>query len=425
MPTTYIYKARNLQGKLVKGRGEFSTKSELAEALKKEGLLLIDIKAETSGFELSALLKRIRLFKAEKAKVKEKRDIFEVFQRISPIDIMSFSLHLSNLLEAGITLLDALGTLVQQTTNRKFKKVVESLHRDVEGGSSFSIALEVYPQVFSPLFINMVRLGEATGRLDKTLTKITEFIEHNMALKQKVKSALTYPAILITLGFLVVMFITTLVMPQFVKMFKESGVPLSLPTLIVYGFGQAVKEFWYLFLFGAIFLIIGMKFCLKTESARLAFDHLILKIPVIGPLVHKVILSRFAMTLSVLLAAGVPLLESLEMVEKMVGNVVIAKTINGARSSISKGAKIADALRMGGRFPLDVIQMIAVGEETGGLDKMLAKIANFYDIAVDNAITTLTAFIEPIFLLIMGLIVGFIMFSMFLPLFKLVQTVGM
>jgi len=413
---------------LVKGKEEFSTKSELAKALEKDGLLLSDIKERTSGFKIFALPKRIRLsktFKSKRIEVEEKEGVFEAFRKIKPVDIMSFSLHLSNMLEAGITLLNALGTLVQQATNKKFRRIIKDLHRDVEGGSSFSIALEVYPQVFSPLFINMVRLGETTGKLDKTLTKITEFIEHDMDLKHKVKSALIYPAILIIMGFLVVMFITTFVMPQFVKIFKDADVALSLPTLIVYGFGQAVKNFWYLFLLGSILLIVGIKPYLKTKSASLVLDRLILKVPVIGPLVHKVVLSRFAMTLSVLTASGIPLLESLKMVEKVVGNTVIANIISDAQSKISKGTKIADALKVSKQFPPDIVQMIAVGEETGSLDKMLAKVANFYDIIVDNAIKKLTVFIEPLFMLIMGAIVGFIMFSMFLPLFKMIEIVRM
>lgn len=421
MPT-YTYKARNLQGKLIKGRMEFSTKAELVEALKKEELLLIDVKEEIPGFKIFELFKRTSLSKTKQIGVK-KKSVVEVFQRIKPIDLMSFTLQLSNMLGAGVSLLQSLSTLVQQIANKKFRRIIENVHCDVEAGSSFSTALQVYPEVFSPLFVNMVGMGELTGQLEMTLNKLAEFIEHDLDLKQKVRSALIYPFILTALGFLVVMFITTFVMPKFIVMFKEAGVKLSLPTLVVYGFGQAVKRFWYLFIFGSILFIQGAKSCLKIESVRLVYDHIMLKIPLVGPIAQKVILSRFAMTLGVLVSTGVPLLESLDMVERVVGNSVIAKTIRDARANIGRGAKIADAFKVSGKFPPDIIQMINVGEETGGLDKMLAKVANFYDITVDNAIKTVTAFIEPVFLLIMGILVGFIMFSIFIPLFKMVQVI--
>lgn len=402
MPT-YIYKARDETGKLVKGAMDALSKKELAEKLRKMGYMLTTVKETTAGAKLES--------------------IGESFKRIKVEDIIIFNLQLANMIDSGIPLLSSLNIISKQIENKRLREAVGEISRSVEGGTSFSDALAKHSRIFPKLFISMVTAGEASGKLNTVLNRLAIYVEQQEDLRQKIKNAIFYPAILLFMGIAVIIFIVSFVMPKFVDIFSKANVPLPLPTLILYGVGVTLKRFWYLIILGICLIVMTIRNYARTETGRLKFDRLKLKLPVIGPLVRKVVVSRFSRTLATLIDSGVPLLQCLDIVESVVGNEVISRVVRNVRNSVEGGERIASPLKISEEFPADAVQMIAVGEETGKLGNMLNKIADFYDTAVGYSIKKLTALIEPVFLVIMGSMVGFIMASMLLPIFDMVKTI--
>ena len=326
------------------------------------------------------------------------------------------------MISSGIALLATLGTLSEQLSNRKLRDAVGSAARSVEGGESFSQALSMHPNVFPKLFVNMVKAGEISGKLDTVSLRYAQYFEHQMDIQQKIRGALFYPAILLVAGIAVTLFVVTFVVPQFVEIFMKVGLALPMPTQILYMVGMAIKKFWYVFILVSIGLCFAVRFCLRTEKGRLGFDRIKLRVPLLGSLHRKSCISGFARTLGTLTASGVPILESLDITGGVIGNEVLALAVASARKAVEKGEKIAEPLKISGEFPPDTIQMISVGEETGNLDGMLDKIADFYDLTIGYAIKKLTTVLEPVFLLVMGSMVGFIMASMLLPMFDMMKV---
>lgn len=402
MPT-YIYKARDETGKAVRGAMDAASKEELAEKLRKMGYMPTSLREPLTGFKLEGIGQR--------------------FKKIRVEDIIIFNLQLANMLDSGLTILDSLNTISTQLENKKLKEIIGEVARAVEGGSLFSDALSKHPEIFSTLFIGMVRAGEASGNLNKVLKRFSIYIEQQEDLRQKIKSALLYPAILLIAGIAVIILIVSFVMPKFVDIFTKANVALPLPTIILYAVGLGLKRFWYLAVLVICLGVVIIKMYVRTERGRLKFDQLKLKAPVIGPLARKVVISRFSRTLATLLDSGVPVLQSLDIVRHVVGNEVIARVVQNVRDSIEEGERLAQPLRISQEFPPDTVQMIFVGEETGKLGNMLDKIADFYDTAVGYSIKKLTVLIEPVFLVIMGSMVGFIMASMLLPIFDMIKTI--
>ena len=400
MPT-YIYKARDAAGKLVKGTMDAATKDEITEKLHRMGYMVIRFTEAVPGIRLESS--------------------FEKLKRISAEDMIMFNVQLANMINSGIPILLCLDTLDKQIENKNLRDTVGSVKRNLEAGDSFSQALAKHPRVFPKLFISMVKIGEASGKLDTVLTRFAEFTEKQEDLRQKIKSALFYPMILLLAGIAVTLFIVTTIIPQFAEIFMKVGIALPAPTLILYRVGTGIKRYWYLFALFTIIGATGVRYYIRTASGRFNFDRFRLRLPVLGLLFRKVAVSRFARTLATLVSSGVPILVSLDITREVMGNEVLARVVGNARTSVEKGEGIAESLKVSEEFPPDTVQMISVGEETGNLDGMLNKISYFYNMSLGYTIKKLTTIIEPLFLVIMGSMVGFIMASMLLPMFDMIK----
>ena len=403
MPT-YNYKARDASGNAVKGSMEAASKNEVVDKLHKTGYMATHVAQSISGIHLERF--------------------FENLKPVSTDEMILFNIQLSNMIEAGITILSSLDTLSDQIQNKRLREAVGGVRRSIEAGDNFSSSLKNYPGIFSGLFINMVKAGEASGKLDIVLAKYAEYYERQADLKEKIRGALFYPVILLIAGLIVTFFIVTFVIPQFAEIFMQSGIRLPMATLILYKTGLAIKQYWYVGVIAVAVLCLAFKSYSNTASGRLKIDRLKLTLPIIGPLYRKVSIARFARTLGTLLASGVSILESLDIVRDVVGNECLANTISQVRTTVERGEHIADHLKISKEFPPDTVQMIAIGEESGSLDKMLNKISEFYDMSLGYTIKRLTALIEPIFLVIMGSLIGFIMASMLLPIFDMIKILG-
>lgn len=400
----YLYKARDGEGKPVTGTMESSSAEKLAEKLREMGYMPTHIKEALPEFDLDRLGGR--------------------FRRIKPEDLIMFNVQLANMIDAGLTLISSLNIISRQIENKRLREVVEEVKRAVEGGSSFSDALAKHPKVFPKLFVDMVMAGETSGRLNVVLNRLAHYVEQQEDLRQQVKNALFYPMILVIAGVAVVILIVSFVMPQFVEIFNKAGVPLPAPTKIFYGAGLALKKFWYLIIFAIWLVITAVKRYGRTAKGRLRLDRLKLDLPVTGPLARKLIISRFSRTLATLVDSGVPILHSLDIVRDVAANRIIGDVVKKARDSVEEGERIAKELKKSGEFPPDMVQMIAVGEETGKLGHMLNKIAGFYDNAVGYSLKKLIALIEPAFIIVLGVLVGFIMASILLPMFDMIKTIN-
>jgi len=398
----FLYKARDASGKKVQGTLEAKTKEELVGKLRNMGFMTTYVAETKAGVKGESFLAGLKPISAE--------------------NMIMFYVQFSNLIEAGIPILNALEVLTDQLDNKKLKSAVASVARGVEAGETFSEALSKYPAIFPKLFVSMVKAGEATGSLDVVSKRYAEYYEHQVDLSQKVKGALFYPAILLTAGVAVTLFIVTFIIPQFAEIFIKSGLKLPLPTLVLYSIGVNIKRYWYLGIIGGILFALGVKLYARSERGHFNIDRMKLKLPIVGALYRKAALSRFAKTLGTLTASGVPILQSLDITKDVVGNEVLKRVVGTLRTAVEKGEKIAEALKISGEFPADTVQMISVGEETGNLDGMLDKIAGFYNMSLGYTIKKLTTIMEPLFLLIMGGLVGFIMISMLLPMFDMIKV---
>jgi type IV pilus assembly protein PilC len=348
--------------------------------------------------------------------------MLERFKRVGSDDMLMFYIQFSNMISSGITILMSLSTMARQIHNKALARELGEVSRQIEGGSTLSGALSGHQAVFSKLFVSMVKAGEASGNLDAVLMRYAVFFEHQEDIKAKVKGALFYPLILLSFGTAVMLFIITFVIPQFALIYTKAGVRLPIPTLIVYKAGLALKNYWYVIIAVIIAAVILIKLFARSDKGSLLIDGVKLRLPIVGDLYRKVAISRFTRTLGTLLGSGVPILQSMDITKEVAGNRILEKIISDARQYVEKGERLAEPLKVSGEFPPDVVQMISVGEESGNLDGMLNKIADFYDMTVDYAIKKLTTVIEPVFLLILGCMVGVIMASMLMPIFDMVKT---
>lgn len=401
MPT-YVYKARDGMGKAVQGKMDASNKSEVIERLNRMSYMATAVNEPSSGTDLNTILDRLK--------------------RVSSDDMLLFYIQFANLINAGLTILTSLRTLIGQAEKRVLKETVRDITLSVESGESLSKSFAGHPGIFPKIFVNMIKAGEASGKLDNVLLKYAEFYERQEDLKQKIKGALIYPMILLFAGTAVTLFIVTFVIPQFAQIYIEAGVKLPLPTQIVYNTGIAIKSYWYLFIAVVVAIVLGIKFLLMTEKGSYIYDKVILRIPIVGILQRKVAIARFSRTLATLIGSGVPILQSLEITRDVMGNKILSDVIDNVRICVERGEKMAEPLKVSGEFTPDLIQMVAIGEESGKLEEMLGKVADFYDRATAYAVKKLTTFIEPFFLVIMGIMIGFIMASMLMPMFDMIKT---
>ncbi len=335
-----------------------------------------------------------------------------------------FTRQFSVMIDAGLPLVQCLQILGEQEEHKGFQRIIMQVREDVESGSSLANAMRKHPQAFSDLYVNMVAAGEAGGILDNILQRLATYIEKNAKLKAQVKSAMIYPAAVIAIAIIVVYIILWKVIPVFAALFTSLGADLPLPTQIVIALSKFVGHYWWLILglFAAGFFAVRRYYA--TEQGRFVIDGLLLKAPILGPVLRKIAVARFCRTLGTLLAAGVPVLESLEITARTAGNAVIEKSIIEVRKRVEEGKTIADPLKATNQFPPMVVQMIGVGEATGAMDTMLAKIAEFYEEEVDVAVAGMMKLIEPVMIFFLGIVIGGIVISMYLPMFDLISKIG-
>ncbi len=344
--------------------------------------------------------------------------------KVQSKDIVLFSRQLSTLVSAGVALVSGLNILQEQIESPPFKEVVNKVKEDIEAGLSIADAMKKHPEAFSDLYVSMIKAGEVGGILDTILERLSAYLEATEELKHKVKGAMMYPAVVCSIATLVTIFLLVGVIPTFKEIFAGFGAELPLPTRIVISISEILKEQWWAFMAAPVVLYYAIKRFYKTENGKQLIDSKILQAPLFGPLFRKVSVAKFTRTLGTLVKSGVPILQAMETVAQTSGNKVIENAIMDARESIREGERIAEPLKKSGVFPPMVVQMVAVGEETGNLDIMLSKIADFYDQEVEVAIKGLTSMIEPVVIVFMGVVIGGIVIAMFIPMFELGSLAG-
>ena len=354
--------------------------------------------------------------KAESAFLSNKKPITER-------DIVIFTRQFSTMVDAGLPLVQCLEILGKQADNPSLGEVITKIKVDIESGSNLSDAMRKHPKVFNSLYANLVEAGEAGGILDTILGRLANYIEKALALKKKVKSAMVYPSAIVTVAFVVVAFLMVFVIPTFATMFSSGGGELPGPTALVMEISNFFRNQWYFILGGPILFFILFKKVYATERGNIELDRIFLKLPVVGILIRKVSTAKFSRTLGTLLASGVPLIEGMDICARTAGNKIVEIAILNAIEAIKEGETVAAPLARENVFPPMVIQMIDVGESAGALDAMLTKIADFYDEEVDTAVEGLTALLEPALMVFLGIVVGFIVVAMYLPIFKMGETV--
>lgn len=399
----FRYKVRDRFGAAVTGQIEGDTSRVIAFNLKKLSYSIIYIE-EQGAFEafLANFLSRIKTIKNE--------------------EVILLTRQLSAMIKSGLPLLTSLEGVISEIRNQKLREVIIKVKREVEGGASFNEALSRHPSVFPGLYINMVKAGESGGILDAILERLAQLGLRDLELKSKIRAAFIYPMILLILATAVIVFLLIAVLPKFIAIFEASEMRLPLPTLILISFSKFLKDFFVPLAIIIIWAIVAFLKYIKTEKGRYNLHRFLLGIPVFGNLWLKILIARFAYTLSYLTKSGVPLLQALAVVEGTVDNAVIVHALQHVRSSLTEGQSIAEPFKASGLFPAMVVQMISAGEKTGKLDSMLEDIANFYELETGYDIRNMTALLEPLLLLGMGLIVGFIALSVLLPIFNVVRA---
>jgi type IV pilus assembly protein PilC len=395
MPS-YEYTARNQQGQESTGTMDATSRDEVVSNLRKQRLVLV------------------RLREAKKTRRGG---------RIATRDIVIFTRQFATMINAGLPLVQALDILAQQTENKALAEVTRQVVYDVESGHTLADALSKHPRAFTALYVNMVAAGEAGGILDTILLRLAVFLEKNDAIVRKVKGAMIYPAVIFSVAIIAVVVLLIFVIPTFQQMFASVNMELPLPTRIVIGMSDVLQGFWWLMGLVVVAIGIGIQRYYATEGGKLVIDRLLLRAPVVGDLLRKSAVSRFTRTLGTLISSGVSILDGLEITARTAGNRVIHDAVMESRGSIAGGETIAQPLQKSGVFPPMVTSMIAVGEATGGLDEMLTKIADFYDDEVDAAVGALLSLMEPIMIVVLGVIVGGMIVAMYLPIFGMINAV--
>ena len=362
----------------------------------------------------------------EESKASTRAGAFNVgryFERMAPQELALLTRQLSTLIGAGIPLVDCLSALIEQVENPRTKRILSQIREQVTEGTSLADALKVHPRIFTDLYVNMVRAGEASGALDVVLLRLADYTENYAMLRDKVRTALTYPTLMAIVGSSILFFLLSYVVPKVTKIFAENKAALPVMTTVLLAVSGFLAEYWWVVVGVILLAVLGVRLSIRTPAGRLRYDGYVLSIPYVGKLLKKVALARFSRTLSTLLTSGITLLQSLDIVKNVVSNTVLSKAIEEARASIREGQSIAPPLKKSGLFPAMLIHMIAVGEKSGELEQMLSKAADAYDNEVSSSVTALTSILEPVMILIGGAVVLFIVLAILLPIFELNQLV--
>lgn len=405
----FAYEVLDAHGKIIKGLTEAKDPVSLVSRLHQDGLFVVSINEEGRILKkgLFDYLPRVR----------------SLIERIKLDLLVIFTSQLAVMINAGINILRALTSIANTIGNRRFKEVIEKVKNDIEGGTSLCDALSRYPHIFGPLYVYLVRAGEVSGKLDTMLEHLSVYLERTAILRRKVKGAMTYPILIVCFAILAVFILMWKVVPIFIKFYEQMGVAPPLPTRILVGVSMALREYTFLVfleVFVAGLLLWGLT---RRGKGRLLLDKFKLKMPVFGPLIKKTTLARFCRTLSMLMGSGVGILEALELVGKVSVNTVVEIATKDCIMKIENGESLSESMRKTGVFPEMVTQMAATGEETGTLPSMLAKAADYYELQVETTINALTSIIEPILIVSIGVVVSFIVISIFYPIFKLSKVI--
>ena len=397
----FAYAGRGLGGQTARGEVNAADRDAAIGQLRSQGITVATIEER----------KKAKAFGEKKQKITDK-------------DLVVFTRQFATMIDAGLPLVQCLEILSTQTDNKTFGKLLNEVKLDVEAGATYADALKKHPKVFDNLYSNMVRAGEAGGMLDTILQRLAKQMEKAAKLKAQIKSAMVYPAAIVAVAIIVVSVLLVWVIPIFAKMFADFGGSLPALTQLVIDLSNFMQKY---IIFMAIGLGIGLwllKRYYNTPAGRLKIDGFSLKLPVLGDLIRKIAVARFTRTFGTLIQSGVPIMDSLEIVARTAGNVVVENAIMAARTSVGEGKTLAEPIGKTGVFPPMVVQMISVGEATGALDAMLAKIADFYDEEVDTAVAMLTSLLEPALMVFLGTVIGFIVIAMYLPIFKMASAIG-
>jgi len=401
----FAWEGKTRSGQVQKGEMEAPNQAAVTATLRRQGIMPGKISERGKGLD-----------------VELKIPGFE--PKVTTKDLVVFTRQFATMIDAGLPLVQCLDILGRQQDNKTFKKILVEVKESVESGSTFADALKKHPKAFDDLYFNLVAAGEVGGILDTILNRLAAYIEKAMKLKKKVKSAMTYPATIVGIAVVVVAVILVFVIPAFEKMFADFGGSLPAATQFVINLSNFIQKYILGFIFGPMLLAYIFKRIYRTEKGRSRIDDFALKLPIFGILIRKVAVAKFTRTLGTMISSGVPILDGLDIVAKTAGNKTVEKAIYKVKQSISEGKTIAEPLEKSGVFPPMVCQMIAVGEQSGSIDTMLNKIADFYDDEVDDAVSNLTAMMEPLLMLFLGTTVGGLVIAMYLPIFKLAGTVG-
>jgi type IV pilus assembly protein PilC len=396
----YVWEARSRSGEIKKGVMEADDEAAVHEKLRLQLLSPLSVKKQPRQFS------------------------FSFGTGVKTMDVVIFTRMFATMIDAGLPIVQCLEILSTQSENRRFGKILAQVKASVEGGLTLSDALSRHPKVFDGLFVNLVAAGEAGGILDSILQRLAIYMEKAIKLQRRVKGAMVYPASIVGIAAIVVTILLTKVIPVFEKMFKDfGGGKLPAPTRFVIEVSHALAQFLPFVIAGLIIAALALRTALRTPKGRLTFDGLLLKMPVLGPVLRKVVVARFTRTMGTLMTSGVPILDSMEIVAKTAGNTVVQAGIMYAREQISEGKDMATPLMATGLMPPMVVQMIGVGEQTGALDNMLSKIADFYEEEVDVAVASMTSLIEPIMMVFLGTVIGGMVVAMYLPIFEMAGNI--
>ncbi|MFH1259401.1 MAG: type II secretion system F family protein [Elusimicrobiota bacterium] len=399
----FVYKVKSPSGAVVDGVMEAAEQRMVVDRLRGQRFIILEIGAEKKDLVANVLKGIEGVFK----------------QKVKAKDLVLFSRQLSTLVSAGVPIVQGLTILIEQIENKTFKEVVNAVREDIEAGISIAEALGKHPEAFTELYVSMVKAGEVGGILDVILERLSNYLESADKLRSKVKGAMVYPGVVLTIASAVTLFLLTVVIPTFKEIFASFGSELPAPTRILIALSEFLKSYILLIIAVPIAAFFALRQYHKTAQGQLQIDRILLKLPLFGLLLRKVAVAKFTRTLGTLVKSGVPILQALDTVAKTSGNKVVELAVMQARESIREGERIAEPLRKSKVFPPMVMQMIAIGEETGNLDMMLAKIADFYDQEVDVAVAALTSMIEPIIIVVMGVVIGAIVIAMFMPMFEM------
>jgi len=402
----FNYTAKDKDGRTVKGEMDAGDKNQALNILREKGMLILKLEEVRGGasFSLGSIFSRRKV----------KRD-----------DLVIFARQMATMTGAGITILNAIETMVEQVDHPGFKRILQDLYDSVNTGASLSEAMNKHLSVFSAYFVNMVRAGESSGKLDEVLDRVALYLEKSNAMHKKITSAMVYPAVVSGMAVVITLLMILKVIPVFADMFAGFGAQLPGPTQFLINLSNLMRHsFWKVLVVLAVLLVLIKRY-ISTRKGRQMLDGLKLRMPIFGTLLKKVAVSKFTRTLSTLVRSGVPILSALEIVAKTSGNVVVENTIIKVRDSVREGESIARPMKRSGIFPPLVTRMVAVGEKSGELETMLSKIADFYDEQVDAAVSALTSLIEPLVIAFLGIVIGGIVICMFLPIFQISTYIKM